>query len=199
MMDTQLDQYQQPTEKRERALRSLPKIGRKHIVIACAILLIAAAVVLNIVLFRDRGDTVDPPAAEPSGTETENGENAGQTTVSEADGYFSATQVSRQRARDEALEVLQGVVDSEEADETTKTGALLEISQLAKAMEAEANIESLVTAKGFAQCVAVINGDLCSVVVSNEGELTPAQIAQINEIVYEQSGILPTNIRIVLK
>ena len=198
-MDTQLDQYQQPTEKRERALRSLPKIGRKHIVIACAILLIAVAVVLNIVLFRGNGDTVDTPAAEPGDTVTDAADTDKTQTVSEADGYFSATQVSRQRARDEALEVLQGVVDSDEADEATKTGALLEISQLAKAMEAEANIESLVTAKGFAQCVAVINGDLCSVVVSNEGDLTPAQISQINEIVYEQAGILPTNIRIVLK
>ena len=198
-MDTQLDQYQQPTEKRERALRSLPKIGRKHIVIACAILLIAVAVVLNIVLFRGNDDTVDTPAAEPGDTVTDAADTGKTPTVSDADGYFSATQVSRQRARDEALEVLQGVVDSDEADEATKTGALLEISQLAKAMEAEANIESLVTAKGFAQCVAVINGDLCSVVVSNEGDLTPAQISQINEIVYEQAGILPTNIRIVLK
>ena len=198
-MDTQLDQYQQPTEKRERAFRSLPKIGRKHIVIACAILLIAAAVVLNIILFRGNDDTVDTPAAEPGDTVTDVDDAGKSQAVSEADGYFSATQVSRQRARDEALEVLQGVVDSEEANEATKTGALLEISQLAKAMEAEANIESLVTAKGFAQCVAVINGEMCSVVVNNEGELTPAQISQINEIVYEQAGILPTNIRIILK
>ena len=87
---------------------------------------------------------------------------------------------------------------SESADEATKTEALLEIADLAKAMEAEANIETLILAKGFAQCVAVINGDTCSVVVSGT-ELQENQIAQINEIVYEQSGILPTNIRIVTK
>ena len=90
-------------------------------------------------------------------------------------------------------------MDSEQADEATKTGALLEISELAKAMEAEANIETLVLAKGFEQCVAVINGDTCSVVVNSEGELLPAQISQINEIVYEQAGIQPTNIRIITK
>ena len=94
--------------------------------------------------------------------------------------------------------MLQSVVDSESADEATKTEALLEIAELARAMEAEANIETLVLAKGFAQCVAVINGDTCSVVVSGN-ELQAAQISQINEIVYEQSGIKPANVRIITK
>ena len=170
------------------------RIGRRPIMIFCAVLLIAAAVVLNVVLFSDRDDVVDPSTPSDGGVADEGGD----TAVSEQDGYFSATQVSRQRARDEALEVLQSVVDSESADEATKTEALLEIADLAKAMEAEANIETLILAKGFAQCVAVINGDTCSVVVSGS-ELQENQISQINEIVYEQTGILPANIRIVTK
>ncbi|MBQ3482752.1 MAG: SpoIIIAH-like family protein [Clostridia bacterium] len=173
--------------------RRLPKIGRRSVIITCAVLLIAAALVLNIILFGMGEGTVDP--ATPSGEEIE---GEGNTTLVEGDGYFSATQVSRQRARDEALEVLQSVVESESASEATKTEALLEIAELARAMEAEANIESLVLSKGFAQCVAVINGDNCSVVVSAT-ELQPSQISQINEIVFEQSGILPANIRIITK
>jgi len=186
-MDTQLEMKQET--------RSVPKLGRRHIMIACAVLLIAAAVVLNVVLFTNQTPTVDTPNTNV-GTNTDDTQNGGSTAV---DGYFSATQVSRQRARDEALEVLQSVVDSTEADEATKTGALAEIAALADAMEAEANIETLVLAKGFAQCVAVINGEACSVVVSNEGELQPAQISQINEIVYEQAGIQPVNIKIITK
>ena len=186
-MDTQLEM------KKEAPRFPKLKINRRHVVIACAVLLVAAAVVLNILLFSNT-TPVDDPATESGGDVLENPSDTTGT-----DGYFSATQVSRQRARDEALEVLQGVVDSEEADEATKTGALLEISELAKAMEAEANIETLILAKGFEQCVAVINGDTCSIVVSNEGELLPAQISQINEIVYEQAGIKPTGIRIITK
>ena len=179
----------------EKPRRKLPKIGRRPIIIACAMLLIAAAVVLNVVLFSG-DDGVVNPGDTPTGDSVADGE--GDTTVATGDGYFSATQVSRQRARDEALEVLQSVVDSESADEATKTEALLEISELARAMEAEDNIETLIMAKGFAQCVAVINGDTCSVVVSG-GELQQNQISQINEIVYEQTGIAPANIRIVTK
>ena len=189
-MDTQLEMKKQPKAAATGA-------SRRAVVIACAVLLIAAAVVLNFFLFND--NTVDDPATDSGGDVLENPSGDQQGTDTQTNSYFSATQVSRQRARDEALEVLQSVVDSEEADEATKTGALLEISELAQAMEAEANIESLVIAKGFAQCVAVINGDSCSVVVSNEGELLPAQLSQINEIVYEQAGIAPTNIRIIAK
>ena len=187
-MDTQLEMKKEP--------RRLPKIGRRQIVIACALLLIAAAVVLNIVLFNNQAPTVDDPAADVGTNTGGDGTTDGTTSV---DGYFSATQVSRQRARDEALEVLQSVVDSEEADEATKTGALAEIAALADAMEAEANIETLVLAKGFAQCVAVINGEGCSVVVKNDGALQPAQISQINEIVYEKAGIQPVNVKIITK
>ena len=186
-MDTQLEM--------KKEVRSAPKIGRKQIFTACAIMMIALAIVLNVVLFNGENAVLPEPDVDTGGNATD-GTQEGTNTL---DGYFSATQVSRQRARDEALEVLQSVAESEDADEATKTQALLEISELARAMEAEANIETLVLAKGFAQCVAVINGESCSVVVSNEGELQSAQIAQINEIVYEQCGIHPTNIRIITK
>ena len=164
--------------------------ARRQIVIACAVLLVAVALALNFVLFGGN-DPVDPSVG---GSE----ETGGNTVTTTVDGYFSATQVSRQRARDEALEVLQSVVENENADEATKTGALLEISQLAKEMEAEANIEAMVLAKGFEQCVAIVNGESCSVVVNGES-LQPNQISQINEIVYEQTGILPAGVRIITK
>jgi hypothetical protein len=66
------------------------------------------------------------------------------------------------------------------------------------AMEQEANIETLIMAKGFDKCVAVINGDSARIVVSGT-QLTQAQIAQINEIVYEQANILPVNVTITEK
>ena len=104
--------------------------------------------------------------------------------------------MNRQRSRDEALEVLQGVVDNASSTATAKEEALAEINKLATVMEAEANIETLIVAKGFEECVAVISGDSASVVVRSDG-LQTAQISQINEIVYEQAGILPVNIKII--
>ncbi len=193
-MDTQFDMHEALPAPEKRKWH-MPKFNRRTVAIACAVLLVAVAIVLNFVLFG--GDRVTDDPAPGTGDNVVDNSQGGTTT--DVDAYFSATQVSRQRARDEALEVLQGVVDSADADEATKTNALMEISELARAMEAEANIETLIVGKGFAQCVAVINGDTCSVVVKNEGTLTPSQISQINEIVYEQAGISPVNIRIVTK
>ena len=184
------NQLEMPKQERKESRRP----WRRQIVIACAVMLVAVALALNFTLFGGNANTTDPGDA-PAGDAA--GDNNTPTDTA-LDGYFSATQVSRQRARDEALEVLQSVVDSAEADEATKTGALLEISELAKEMEAEANIEAMVLAKGFTQCVAILNGESCSVVVNGES-LQQNQISQINEIVYEQAGILPTNIRIITK
>ena len=94
--------------------------------------------------------------------------------------------------------MLQGVVDNDQADEATRAQALADISQIARDMEAEANIETLIMSKGFEQCVAVINGDAASIVVKSDG-LIASQISQINEIVYEQAGISPINITIIQK
>ena len=75
---------------------------------------------------------------------------------------------------------------------------MADINTMALTVEKEANIETLVKAKGFEQCIAVINGENATVVVNGK-QLLANQISQINEIVYEQTGIKPANIRIVTK
>ena len=172
------------------------KIGKRGIVIACAVLLIGAAVFANWMLFADSDgyDGYDNPTGNVSDS-LGTGGNASDATGS--DEYFSTMLVSRKRSRDEALEVLQSVVDSTTADEAVKTQALGDINRLALEMTMESNIETLVMGKGFEACVAVINGDSATVVVKTDGEgLLQNQIAQINEIVYEQAKILPVNIKI---
>ncbi len=176
---------------------AVKKVGRRNWVIIGAVMLIGVAVFLNLILFGGAGDG----GFDYDGGGTEAGgqlDGSGETDASLAeDGYFSSVQVSRQRARDEALEVLQSVVDNEKADEAAKAEALLQISKLAEEMSQESGIETLVLAKGFDACVAVVNDGSASIVVKCEGGLIPSRIAQINEIVYEQAGILPESINII--
>ncbi len=173
------------------------KVGKRNFIIAGAVLLIAAAVIVNFAVFSGKkGDGFDydqntgleaPETNKPASTES---------SKNEGDSYFSSVQISRQRTRDEAIQVLQSVVENQSSTETAKNEALAEINKLAGVMESEANIETLIVAKGFEECVAVISGDSASVVVKSDG-LIPAQISQINEIVYQQAGILPVNITII--
>ncbi|MBR2296973.1 MAG: SpoIIIAH-like family protein, partial [Clostridia bacterium] len=65
-------------------------------------------------------------------------------------------------------------------------------------IDSESKIETLVRAKGFEECIAVISDDTATVIVKTDG-LVASEVAQINEIVYEQSGILPTGLKIIEK
>lgn len=172
------------------------KVGKRNFIIAGAVLLIAAAVIVNFAVFSgDKNDGFDydqNTGLDASQTEKPSTE----ASKDESDSYFSSVQISRQRTRDEAIQVLQSVVENQSSTETAKNEALAEINKLAGVMESEANIETLIVAKGFEECVAVISGDSASVVVKSDG-LIPSQISQINEIVYQQAGILPVNITII--
>lgn len=174
----------------------IEKIGKRNLLIACAVLLIGAAVWVNWLIFAGDEDGYTG-YGDNSGTVSANG----NTNDATEDSYFTAVQVSRERTRDEALDVLKSVASNADADEAVKAQALADINKLALEMSAEANIETLVMAKGFEDCVTVINGDEATVVVKTGSDetLLPNQIAQINEIVYEQAQIKPINIKITAR
>ncbi len=179
------------------------KAGKRNLIIVCAVVLIGAAVWLNWVFFADGdGDGYTYSGnmgmtGELDNSKKPTGDEGETDTAKTSDSYFATVQVSRQRARDEALEVLNAVVNNASATDEVKAEAVSEIKQISLEMQAESDIESVIVSKGFDQCVAVINGDTASIVVKCDGELTSAQLAQINTVVYEYTGIEPVNITIV--
>lgn len=180
-------------------------LGKRNIMLACSVLLIGAAIALNWVLFGSEPEKSGFDYSASAGMSdsdisvlNKDTQGAGADVKEDSASYFSTSLINRQRARDEAIEVLQGVVDNEGAAEEVKTKAMNEISQIALDMDNESKIETLVQSKGFEQCVAVVSGGTASVIVKSES-LLDSQISQINEIVYEQTGILPENIKIIQK
>ncbi len=174
------------------------RVGKRNFIIMGAVVLTVAVVAVNLVIFSQKdngGFDYDQSAGMDAGTGTQPPDTETPDTET-VDSYFSSIQVERQRTRDEAIEVLQAVVDNTSSTETAKNEALAQIGKLADIMEAEANIETLIVAKGFTECVAVVSNDAANIVVKSDG-LIPAQISQINEIVYEQTGIKPVNIKII--
>jgi stage III sporulation protein AH len=176
------------TKVAKKVKSAVVKVGTRGIVVACSVLLIGLAIVLNFAL-ADNGVADNTPV-----TVTELSENG----LYKEDTYFASSVLSREKARDEAMEVLKTVVNNEASLDDAREAALLDIARIADAIECEANIETLIMAKGFEKCVAVISGDTARIIVSGTG-LTPAQIAQINEIVYEEANISPVNITITEK
>ena len=181
------------------------KMGKRNLIIAGAVIMIGLAVYLNWIFFAGTGTDDNYQYDQSTGMNTNYGTTLGtgstnqDSTATDSASYFTSVQVSRQKARDEALEVLNSVVDNDNATDEVKAEAVAEIRQIASEMENEAKIESLIKTKGYAQCVAVISGENVSIVLQHEGELSASALAQINAIVYEQTGISPSGVSIITK
>ncbi|MBE6607491.1 MAG: SpoIIIAH-like family protein [Ruminococcaceae bacterium] len=178
----------------------LTKNVKRNIAIVSTLVLIAGAVYLNWILFADGDDY--KPGDYVSGGETANkGENQGDGTTAgneNADSYFALAVIDRSEARAEALEVLSKITTSEEANDEAKQNAYAEMAKIAEEIECESNIETLIKAKGFEECVVVIGNGKANIIVSGEN-LLASEVAQIREIVYTQANISPENITIIEK
>ena len=107
--------------------------------------------------------------------------------------YFAKARLSRQKARDEAINILNGTVENESADEAAKTAANTEIKLMADHARMESQIENLVI-----DCVVFISTEGANVIVAKpEQGLKDTDVAKIKDIVVAESSILPQNIKII--
>lgn len=121
---------------------------------------------------------------------------AGEDVQTTASDYFAAVRLSRQQARDSAVNLLQEAmaydVSSKEAE------SAMELEDIVQTALSEAQIESLVIAKGYADCVAYMSGEGISVAVAApEGGLQQQDVAVIADIVIQQSAYTMDDIRVV--
>lgn len=110
--------------------------------------------------------------------------------------YFAAVRLSRQEARDSALSLLQEAMSYEGNPDAEKTNTQLE--EIVQTALCEAQIESLVIAKGYTDCVAYISDSGISVAVAApEGGLAATDVAVIADIVMTQSEYTMEDIYVV--
>ena len=180
--------------KNEKIKKWLKSNTAKGIAIGCVALMIGLAVYLNYRWFYDPTTSLgygDNNMENNFSDSTSTGGNASGT-----ENYFTSTALDRKEARDEAIDVLKLVTESADATEEAKADASAKISKIALDIQNEANIETLVKAKGFEECVAVISEGSVSVIVGADS-LKPAETAQILTIVYETTGISPDKVSII--
>ncbi len=178
----------------------IKKLFSSRVVRSLAVLLVVAlvgvAVFVNYKLFYD--PIGDMGYGDNNMDDTTGGSEQTGTGATDEENYFTATVLNRQQSRDEAIDVLKLVSESEDASAEAKAEANAKIAKIATDIQNEANIETLVKAKGYSDCVAVISEDAVSVIVSCE-EMQASDAAQIFAIVYDTTGISPENISIITK
>lgn len=135
--------------------------------------------------------TGEDPAEDPAALSDEG-------TVYTGSDYFASARLTRQQARDNAISLLQEAAEQENADTATANEASKGIQVLASYTLTEAQIENLVTAKGYADCVAFMGDESVSVVVSTEsGELTAEDVAKITDITMTETGFPASAVKIM--
>lgn len=127
-------------------------------------------------------------------TEAEDGTEAMET----AGTYFDTARLSRQQSRDNALALLREAAEQEGADQEAVSEANLAIQTMAGYTMLEAQVENLVKAKGYADCVAFMGDGGVSVVVSTAGDgLQTEDVAKITDIVLSETDYTADQIRIM--
>ncbi len=188
-------------------------LWKRNAIIVAIVVFVGAAVYLNWSYNKSQNEAAAGAEASPkilgqaslvSGGQ--DGEDAGQAGdgkeqggANAADsGYFSTARLNRQQARDNALELLKQAAQDEKAEQSMIDEANASIQTMAALTLSEAQVENLVTAKGYGDCVCFISEDSASVVVSaKENGLTETDVARIAEIVKEETGLSLDQVKII--
>lgn len=178
------------------------KIWKRNAIVATVLVLVCAGVYLN--WNSERQVPVDL-------TQTLNEEMLMEQAVSPADDgavavssdqittedYFAQIRLSRQESRDSAVEVLQETIAYEQ-DSDSAVAAAASLDTLVGDALAESQIESLVIAKGYADCVAYMGDETISIAVSAMPEgLGENDVALICDIVTAQTDYEIGEVRII--
>ncbi|MBQ9839068.1 MAG: SpoIIIAH-like family protein [Oscillospiraceae bacterium] len=178
------------------------KVWKKNLIAVAMLVTVCAGIYLNWLYTEDQTaanlvDTLDADKLLSSDTLVMSGTDGTaldleNTTTSD---YFAAVRLSRQQARDSAVTVLQEAMAYSDAD-AAQSGTQLE--QIVQTALCEAQIESLIVAKGYADCVAYISDEGISVAVAApEGGLQEKDVAVIADIVMAQSTYSMSDIYVI--
>lgn len=188
---------------------SWSQLWKRNAVVAAIALFVCAAVYLNWNYEQElnAGKTLGESTmvdgktdALLSGTnQQQEGEGRGDAQEqSSSSGYFANARLNRQQARDSALTLLQDAAAGEEADQTMKDQASATIQTMADYTVTEAQIENLVVAKGYTDCVAFIGEQSLSLAVAApEAGLSEADTARIVDVVGQVTDFSASQIKII--
>lgn len=175
----------------------MTKTKKRNLTLLAVLMFVAAAVLLNWSYNQRWGN----PDAEMVAAEDEGIQEAAaraQKLAASTSGYFSEARLTRQVSRDEALQLLQTAASAETASQETIDSAMNAISAMATSSMKESQIENLLIAKNFADCVVYIGNDAITVAVPAPPEgLSEEAVAQITDIILNETSYQASQLNII--
>ena len=141
-----------------------------------------------------------PTAAEPEPTANKTYGEAQlvSANASSSESFFEEARLARTKARDEALDSLQKSLKRSSLSEEEKSELTNRLTGEINAITQESDVEALVKAKGFVDCVAYVGSGKVDVTVMTTGDaLTAAEVTQIRDIVLSKCAVTAQNITVV--
>lgn len=181
------------------------KVWKKNLVAAAVLVTVCAGIYVNWLYTEEQAtptltDTLDDTLVLSDDGLVLEGDMAAIAAGEEVDtttDYFAAVRLSRQQARDEAVGLLQeAMAYSDGTGKEVESAA--DLDEIVQTALSEAQIESLIIAKGYTDCVAYMSGSGISIAVAApEGGLQQADVAVIADVVMAQSDYDLADIRVV--
>ena len=175
------------------------KTWKKNLMAAAVLVTVCAGIYLNWLYTDEQAsadltDTLNADKVMSTDTLVMSGDDL--TEESTVTDYFAAVRLSRQQARDSAVTLIQEAMSYSADPDAVQNNAQLE--DIVQSALCEAQIESLVIAKGYAECVAYISEEGISVAVATpEGGLQQEDVAVIADIILSQSDFTMEQIRVI--
>lgn len=168
------------------------KNKRVIIILAVAVILLVAAVWLNLKLGRD--DSAIAAGDEPSPSPTEESK---ETMLNLYGDYFNAFRTERSEVRAQEIDYLRSIINGENSNEDSIQEAQTRLLELVGNMEKEFTIESRIRGKGFLDAAATLRSDSVTVIIDGE-TLSDEEVARILDIVMTETGMPASAIKISL-
>ena len=112
--------------------------------------------------------------------------------------FFEQARLKREKAHDEALDTIRKTMKSSSLSAEEKKVYTNQMTAGLEDLNAENEIETLIKAKGFADCLCFLQSGRADLTVMTSGEpLTAAQVAQIRDVVLSKSTVPAQNITVV--
>ena len=170
--------------------------AKKTITVLAVVLCVGAAAYLNWSYNKSAGLS-DAESVGLTALDSADDSGATEETASNAD-YFAQARLTRKQSRDEALSLLKSTAASKTASKETIDGAMSAISAMANASMEETQIENLLLAKDFSECVAFVSADGVTLAVPAPAEgLSAADVAKITDTVTTETDFKPTQIKVI--
>lgn len=170
-------------------------IGRRHIILAALVVALAAAIFLNWKFSQPS----DMTASAKAGSNLGDAALVGNQDVKTSSDFFATARLTRSQNRDQAEQTLKSEISNSSATSSDRSKASDTINQIAKDINTEGQVETLVKAKGFSDCVCLINNGSASIVVKPKTgtTLSANESAQIYDIAISQTKFAKSAIKII--